>query len=299
MEMEINEPLRNSIVDHLSPIFGSRLDLKEYQPVSGGCINNGGYLRTNYGPFFLKFNSHAFKGMFETEASGLKLLENANALHTPTAYVSGVSEDGQHFLVTEWIGTGKPVADFWEELGRGLAQLHSQQNTHYGLDFDNYIGSLPQHNDFTNNWSKFFIDQRLEPQVELGLKQHTLDRSISNRIRGLYPFFEQWFPEEPPSLLHGDLWSGNLLVDENGKPAIIDPAVYYGHREMELAFTSLFGGFNERFQAAYQEAWPLVPNFEERIDLYNLYPLLVHVNLFGGPFVNQLNSVITKFTSAS
>ena len=291
--MAFSKAFRLSIEKALQAVFGNQLTYQSFEPLSGGgCINNAGFLRTNAGAFFVKFNQHAYPGMFEAEAKGLALLAEADALHVPEVYASGSSDDGQDFLILEWIGTGKPVSDFWEHLGHGLAMIHGQQQNQYGLDFDNYIGSLPQYNHWTDSWSTFFCNSRLEPQVQLGLSTGTLPLKLAERIRGLFSRIPEWLPAAPPSLLHGDLWSGNLLVDETGKPAIIDPAVYYGHHEMELAFTSLFGGFNQRFYEAYQTVMPVEPGLEERKDLYNLYPLLVHVNLFGGGFVRQVESIV-------
>ena len=296
--MKLEQELHKGITESLIPLFGNQFQIQEYQPVSGGCINNGGYLRTNCGAFFLKYNQRTYEGMFEAEAQGLKRLQAADALHVPTVYGTGECNSGHSFLVTEWIGTGKPVPDFWERLGHGLASLHKETDDAFGLDFDNYIGKLPQYNQQADKWSEFFINQRMEPQIQLGLSNGLLNDYLTRSIRALYPYLDQWFPAEPPSLLHGDLWSGNLLVDDEGEPAIIDPAVYYGHREMELAFTMLFGGFNERFYRSYNEVWPLARHFEERQDLYNIYPLLVHVNLFGGGFVHQLEATIKKLLAS-
>lgn len=297
--MRLEQDLHDGVTESLKPLFGNEFQIREYQPVSGGCINNGGYLRTSCGAFFIKYNSDAYAGMFEAEAQGLKQLQAADALHVPTFYATGKCDSGHTFLITEWIGSGKPAPDFWEQLGHGLASLHKETADSFGLDFDNYIGKLPQYNQRAAKWGEFFIHQRIEPQIQLGLSNGLLDDYLTSSIRALYPHFDQCFPEEPPSLLHGDLWSGNLLVDEAGHPAIIDPAIYYGNREMELAFTALFGGFNDNFYQAYQEAWPLVSNFEHRKDLYNLYPLLVHVNLFGGAFIRQLAETVKAFRAST
>lgn len=294
--MILSEPLKASITESLQPLFGADITIQEYKPVSGGCINNGGYLRTNRGPFFLKYNDNRYEEMFEAEARALQLLATTDALHIPAVYTTGASQDQQNFIILEWIGTAKPVNDFWEQLGRGLAFIHRQSRSNFGLDFDNYIGSLPQYNAPTKDWPTFFQKQRLEPQIQLGLKSGQLPSTVAESLRALYPKLAGWFPEAPPSLLHGDLWGGNLIVDDAGKPALIDPAVYYGHREIELAFTNMFGGFNQRFYDAYREAWPLADGFDDRIDLYNMYPLMVHVNLFGGPYLQALKRTIDHFS---
>lgn len=290
----LTNPLVRSIEEGLGPLFGNAFTVKDYQPVGGGCINQGGYLSTSYGAFFLKFNHSRYQGMFEVEARGLQLLAETGALHIPLVYCTGETDDQQHFIVMEWIGTSVPRSDFWERLGQGLSELHSRQSATYGLHFDNYIGSLPQYNTPYQDWSTFFQQQRLEPQLQLGLQSGRITRALAQEIRDLYPVLSEYFPSAPPSLLHGDLWGGNLIVDEAGAPALIDPAVYYGHPEMELAFTSLFGGFNDQFYGAYQAHSSMPNDFEQRKDLYNLYPLLVHVNLFGGSYLQQVKQVLRK-----
>jgi protein-ribulosamine 3-kinase len=269
--------------------------LAEFDFASGGCINSGGRLQTSNGIFFLKWNSaERYPGMFLTEAEGLKLLRSSTAIKIPEVVLTGSSE-GFQFLVLEFISQAKPSHAYWQKLGEQLAELHRKTSSHYGLSFDNYIGSLPQHNSKNRSWTTFFIEQRLAPQLELSVKSGKLETEIARKFERLYEKLPELIVEEKPSLLHGDLWSGNLIIDDKGGPCLIDPAIFYGNREAELAFTRLFGGFSPDFYASYQSNFPLEKGFESRIDLYNLYPLMVHLNLFGQGYQNQVVSILKNY----
>ncbi len=188
-----------------------------------------------------------------------------------------------------------PTKTYWETLGQSLAVLHSHTQPTFGLHFDNYIGSLPQTNTLTANGYDFFFEHRLLPQAGLALYKGLLSKKSYDALFRLRDRLPELFPNERPALLHGDLWSGNVLINEDNKPALIDPAVYYGFREAELAFTRLFAGFDDRFYDAYDEAFPLQNGFNERVAIYNLYPLLVHVNLFGSGYVSGVERVLKQF----
>jgi fructosamine-3-kinase len=219
--------------------------------------------------------------MFAAEARGLGWLAEAKALRVPA-----VLAQGPDFLVLEWIESGRRTPDFDERLGRGLAALHRAKPATFGLDHDNFIGRLAQANGPRATWSAFYRDQRLQPQLQLavdgGLASPTMRRGFDRLFEELD---ELVGPPEPPARLHGDLWGGNLMVDDRGLPCLIDPAVYGGHREIDLAMMRLFGGFTPKVFAAYHEANPLSPGHERRVPLYQLYFLMVHVNLFGGSYV--------------
>ena len=164
------------------------------------------------------------------------------------------------------------------------------------MDHSNYIGRLPQRNAFEETWVDFFIEHRLEVQLGLAIYNGHVDSFYADRFRSIYAVLPDEFPDERPCLLHGDLWSGNVMIGPKGEPVILDPAVFYGHREAELAFTRMFGGFDPYFYSAYNEATPLEVGFESRIDLYNLYPLLVHVNLFGTSYLSGVERTLKRFT---
>lgn len=271
------------------------ISIKHFSPAAGGCINNGGELITSAGSFFLKWNARArYPAMFQKEAAGLGLLANHSNLRIPKV-VKVIELNEIQALVLEFIKSSRPSAQYWRLLGERLAALHRHTSSFFGLDHHNYIGSLQQNNTPCTSWIEFFIKHRLEAQLALVFKNSLADYLLGKQFELLYRKLPDLLPLEPPALVHGDLWSGNVMVDEKGQPCLIDPAVYYGHREAELAFTHLFGGFDEMFYQAYDHAFPLQPGFEERVDIYNLYPLLVHVNLFGSGYLHQVKKIVMRF----
>lgn len=272
-----------------------QLALTAFEPVHGGCINNGGKITTSDGVFFIKWNSaDKFPGMFAAEARGLTLLRSSCDLAVPSAVITGLAGSYQ-FLVLEYVNEARRSANYWRTFGMGLAKLHSVSAEHFGLDHDNYIGSLPQSNNIHDSWITFFIEERLKAQLELAVREKRIDPATRKIFGNLFEKLHDLIPDENPALLHGDLWSGNLITSANGLPCLIDPAVYFGHREVDLAMTQLFGGFDSSFFQSYNEVYPVSPGFRERLGLYNLYPLLVHVNLFGGGYLNQALSIVKRF----
>jgi protein-ribulosamine 3-kinase len=266
--------------------------VRSFSPSGGGCINHGGKLATSAGAFFLKWNDRSqFPSMLETEARGLKLLATSQTLRIPEVILVGESGAFQ-LLLLEFIEASQKHADYWKQFGADLARLHQHSSEDFGLDHNNYIGSIAQGNQPCKNWIDFFVNYRLKTQLNLALKNKMVDADTLNKFEKLYTKLPELLPIEKSSLLHGDLWNGNLITDEKGLPALIDPAVYYGNREMDLAMTSLFGGFNSTFMDSYSQVFPLVPGFEKRRDIYNLYPLLVHSNLFGKSYATQVVSIL-------
>ncbi len=265
--------------------------------ISGGDINEARQLETAAGSFFLKMNSAAqAQQMFAAEAKGLNLLAQTHTLRIPQVIGFSQSEDeGSGFLLLEYIETGYRRPDFWQRLGEGLAALHRTCASYIGLDFDNFIGSLPQYNNIYHNWVEFYIQQRLTPQIALAASSNRLNSNDLQNFEILYKKLINIIPQEASALIHGDLWNGNFLTDENGAPVLIDPAVCYASREMDLAMSLLFGGFDESFYQAYRYAYPLLPGWEARMEIYQLYYLLVHVNLFGGGYVQSVRQILRKF----
>ncbi len=260
---------------------------KHYERVSGGDINDAYCLHENSKKYFLKTNSaSAFPSMFAKEAKGLQALSENCSLQIPKVIKHGTVGD-QQYLLLEWIERGIPGKDFWEDFGISLAQLHKKQQANFGFEEDNFIGSLHQSNKKHDAWSKFYAEERIIPLTnKLGF-----DKNLVEKFCGK---LDDLFPKETPSLLHGDLWSGNFMCTANGKASIYDPAVYYGHREMDIGMTKLFGGFDKRFYEAYDSEYPLEKGWEERIQLTQLYPLLVHAVLFGGGYVESTKQIIKK-----
>jgi len=290
----IPSEVKIEIERRLSEIAGDKISIERFTSVSGGCINYCFHLETSSGTFFLKYNdAAAYPKMFEAEAKGLRLLKEANALSVPAVHFYGEA-NGYSFLLLEWIDGDRQKKNFWENFGMSLAKLHEVKSDRYGLDHDNYIGSLSQSNTRHGDWKSFFIAERIQPQLKLAMEKGLIDIEMIKQFENFFDHFDEFIPEEPPSLLHGDLWNGNYLVSNSGKAALIDPAVYFGHREMDLAMTKLFDGFDNAFYDAYEESFPLQKGFQARIGIHNLYPLLVHVNLFGGGYVNQIKSVLNN-----
>jgi len=262
--------------------------------IGGGCINSTYQIKTDAGSYFLKWNRSSLLEMFETEKRGLNLLKQS-PIHVPEVIGVGTFDD-KSYLLTEWIAKGSPSKDFWTDFGRDLAIQHRLSADFFGLDHDNFIGNLTQQNSRNKSWSEFFISERLKPQLAIGVRNGLIDLKVQNDFDRLFEKLDHLIPREPPSLLHGDLWSGNFMINSAGQASIFDPAVYYGHRETELAFTQLFGGFDQQFYDAYPNEFPLEPGFEDRVDLHNLYPLLVHVNLFGSSYLSGILQTLKRFT---
>lgn len=262
--------------------------------LSGGSINDAYRVETMQACFFLKTNSAStFPQMFVAEKRGLELLSSSGFIVPKPLIVTQIMS--QQILILEWIEKGVPKAGFWDEFGRNLADMHSISNERFGLDHQNYIGSLPQHNSEHETWVDFYREERLIPQMKMAEQSGRLTLRMKSGFEHLFQKLETIFPTENPSLLHGDLWSGNLMVAANGSPSIYDPAVYFGHREMDLAMMALFGGFGEKWLHAYNETYPLENGWRERVPVGQLYPLMVHVNLFGGGYGNDVESILQRF----
>jgi fructosamine-3-kinase len=179
------------------------------------------------------------------------------------------------------------------DFGRSLARLHRHTTGYFGHELDNYMGSLPQSNKKHTSWNSFFVEERLKRQVSLA--NVYFSSSDFAAFERLYVRLDELLPVEPPALLHGDLWGGNYMVAPDGKACLIDPAVYYGHREVDIAMTTLFGGFDESFYTSYLEEYPLEKGWQKRLDIFKLYPLLIHLNLFGSVYLESILSIIRRF----
>lgn len=287
--------ITHSISKLLTKYFGENVDVLSHSHIGGGSINAALKVETNKGTFFVKHNSkHLYPAMFEKEARGLKLLRDTGAIEVPEAVTFGDIEEDS-FLVLHYIESGIKTRNFWDEFAKNLAALHRNTSEKFGLDHDNYIGSLKQLNYWENTWADFFREQRLEVQIKMARDSSLINKNIISAFERFYSRINEIFPDEPPSLIHGDLWSGNFMVGEKGEPIIIDPAVYYGHREMDLAMSQLFGGFSNDFYTSYNKYFALEKGWQKRMDYCNLYPLLVHVNLFGGSYVASVKSIISRF----
>ena len=264
--------------------------------IAGGDINRAYEVALADGRrLFVKTNDRSPRGMFAAEARGLGWLGEARALRIPKVVAVAAPEDPRQFLVLELVATGRPARDFDERLGRGLAALHGHGAPSFGLDHDNFIGWLPQANAPSPTWAEFYRGRRLEAQLRRAADEGRASPRMRQGFERLFRVLDELCgPAEPPARLHGDLWGGNLLCDDRGGPCLIDPAVYGGHREIDLAMMRLFGGFGPRVFDAYEEAWPLAGGHRERVPLYQLYPLMVHVNLFGGSYIGSVEAALER-----
>ncbi|GAB4406915.1 MAG: fructosamine kinase family protein [Bacteroidia bacterium] len=285
-----------SLPTDLSLYLHERLGLpvQQVRALGGGCIHHATRVETEVDTFFLKYNRPDQAHNFEAEAAGLTLLAAHTPLGVPRVLATGTT--GNHaFLLLQFVEQGPPARDYWEQLGRGLAVLHQHSAPAFGLDSDNYIGSLPQVNGWRSAWVDFFMECRVQPMQRLARARGLLSNDDERHLDRLRDRLAEWMPAEEPALIHGDLWGGNLLCDAQGAPVLIDPAVSYSHREMELAFMTLFDRQPPAFYQAYAEVWPLQPGYRERFDCYNLYPLLVHLNLFGSSYYAAVRDILHRY----
>jgi fructosamine-3-kinase len=246
-------------------------------------------------PLFVKHLDDAPDGFFTAEAEGLRFLAEPGAVAVPE--VEAVGDDaGRRFLALEWIEPGSRRPDTDEHLGRGLAALHTAGTDRFGSVHDPaYLGSVPVDAAPADTWTAWWTDQRLRPLVQLAHSSGRLDAAFVDRVEAVCERIESLAgPPEPPARVHGDLWAGNLLVDAEGRPWLIDPSAHGGHRETDLAMMRLFGGFSERCFAAYHEVAPLAPGWEQRVPLHQLVPVLVHVILFGGSYLSSLDHRLSQ-----
>ena len=279
--------LLRAVEEAVREATGREVRIAGARGVGGGCIHDARLLELEGGGrLFLKSNASAPDDLFPAEAEGLRALAGVDAIRVPGKPVAGRVGDAC-FLVMEAIPTGRPKAGFFEDFGRRFATLHrrsaERHGGRFGFPHDNYLGATPQPNGWSADWVELFRVRRLGHQLELARRRGRSDGELDRLGERLMGRLGDWLdlPAEPSCLLHGDLWSGNFLADAEGGPVLVDPAAYYGHREADLAMTELFGGFAPSFYDAYEEIWPLPPGSPERREIYKLYHLLNHLNLFG------------------
>jgi len=261
--------------------------------LSGGDINEVFFLRSSKGNFVVKLNKKdVYPKMLFKEGKGLELLRRGNVI-TPDV-IDQFDHDDLQLIVLKHIESEVPTKHFWRRFAEDLSKLHRKHNEYFGLDHNNYIGSLPQENKMLPAWEKFFVENRLMPLIKMGFDKGLLNKNHLAKFEDLFKFLKDMIPTEKPSLLHGDLWSGNLLCGTGQQPVFIDPAVYYGHREVDIAMTKMFGGFDPVFLSQYHEIYPLAKGWETRIEIHNLYPNLVHLNLFGKSYLGGIERVLNK-----
>ncbi len=286
--------MQKSLKAHIEYLLCIRI--LDIRPVFGGDISKAYILETETEHFFCKVNhgGNAHK-MFLAEKEGLEAIYDTRAIATPNVLLCEPLERGA-FLVMEYINPGRASQAEMAQLGHQLAALHQfSKSDFYGWKTDNFIGSLPQGNNPHTDWAPFYVQERLLPQIKTAIDNEQLDISDIPSETKLSVTCKNLFPKTKPALLHGDLWGGNYLISLDGKPYLIDPAIYYGHHEVDIAMTRLFGGFDSSFYHAYQEHFPKEPFEDERRDIYQLYYLLVHLNLFGRSYYGSVQSILKRY----
>jgi fructosamine-3-kinase len=297
---EIPEALLQVILHDLGQL-GDHSGIRRCMPVSGGCIHSAYRVDTSEKSYFLKWNADSQPGIFLTEKQGLDLIRETQTVRVPEVYSAAeTTGDQPAYILMDFIRTPAAGQQGFDQalLGAQLAALHRvSSGAAYGLDHDNYIGRIQQTNTWRDNWIDFFRENRLLPQIRLAEMDGLLPVSRRKRLADMVDRLEQWLAgvQRQPSLLHGDLWGGNVIAGQNREPVLLDPAVYYGDREIDLAFTEMFGGFDNRFYEAYREAWPLEPGYETRKQLYNLYHLINHLNHFGESYGPSIDNTLDLF----
>jgi protein-ribulosamine 3-kinase len=284
----LNQKIKTKIEEELKSSVLSSSSL------SGGCISNAYKIKMNNGrTYLLKINDNQGHDFFLKEANGLIELKKANAIRIPEVILTE-----RNFILLEFINASDKSKNFFKDFGVRFSEMHKYKSENFGFFENNYIGANPQLNlpseDETTNWTKFYFNKRILYQYKLAEKKGYSTEELKKGISKLEDKIEEIFlgSEEPPSLLHGDLWSGNYMSDENGNACLIDPAVYYGHREADLGMTKLFGGFNSDFYNSYNENFPLPNGYNYRENIYKLYHVLNHLNLFGRTYYSQAVSLI-------
>jgi len=282
----------DQIAKEISRWTGQPFEMGDRTSVGGGCINQGYCLRGGDAAYFIKLNSAAQLEMFQAEALALRQMAATNTIRVPQPLGVGVA-GASSYIVMEWLEFGRGTSPSWEKMGRDLAALHQAPGPdRFGWDRNNTIGSTPQVNDWTDNWADFFAEQRIGFQLRLAKRRGGNFPDTGKVIAKVRDILNHWQPS--PSLLHGDLWSGNAACTVTGEPVILDPATYWGDRETDIAMTELFGGFPAHFYSGYEAVWPLDPGYRRRKPLYNLYHILNHFNLFGGGYGSQAARMIEQ-----
>lgn len=292
------QSLYQHICEVLSLQLNEKVDSFMVTAIGGGSINQT-YRITLPGQqqFFCKVNNaQRFPQLFLKEKTGLERLGKTGTIKVPKVVAYSVFDNNQ-ILVLEWIESGTKDEMFFRRFGEQLAALHQCNGKSFGLDHDNYMGSVPQTNSFTNDWISFFLQQRLQPMVDKCVAKNLLTPTDAALFEKVYTRLPQVFDsKQQPALLHGDLWSGNYMCAKNGEPLLIDPAVYYGHPAVDLGMTTLFGGFDAPFYDSYHYHLPLPHNYKEQWEVCNLYPLLIHLYLFGSGYLSSIQQTLKAFS---
>lgn len=284
-----------SFIQSALQAYGDVSPIQQMEPVTGGSINETFYVRTNEREYFSKYNPNVEHSFFKAEVEGLKLLKG-NGVRVPEPLFNFNGGKGENVLLLEWLSPSKSTESSEKKLGSLIAEMHLNYSEKSGLEYSNYIGELPQSNDQRDSWIEFYRDQRLGYIQGVAHEKGLLSKEREHLLTNLRDKLGEILNHDPSnSLLHGDLWGGNWLVSKSGTPFLIDPAVYYGDREVDIAFTYLFGGFSKDFYNKYQEQFPLEKEFEERMPVYQLFYLLVHLVFFGESYGSAVDQILKHY----
>lgn len=280
------------IAREISQATETSFEIENTHSVGGGCINQAYKVSGNGSSYFVKFNQASQVEMFAAEALGLQEMYDTHTITVPEPICWGVV-DNSSYIVLQWLDLGGSGGQAWYEMGCQLAAMHRTGiKDSFGWDRNNTIGSTPQINTQMDNWADFFAEQRIGYQLSLAKRK---GGNFPNRDRVVETVRQLLADRQPePSLVHGDLWSGNAAITKTGEPVIIDPAAYYGDREVDIAMSELFGSFPGNFYRGYNETWQLDSGYQKRKDIYNLYHILNHFNLFGGGYGSQASRIIGR-----
>jgi len=292
----ISSELHNAILSRLSQARPTPDKNLKCSPVGGGSINQAFSLSFSEHRLFCKINSASkFPRLFEKEKNGLGFIQQKQLIRT--AEIIDCFETSDHqVLILDWIEEGERTERFWKKFGGQLAKLHAVTHAEFGFTEDNYMGSVPQANQWSASWVDFFVSRRLQPLVMKCSATGLLSNELVKTFEKLYEVLPTVFDmNQKPALLHGDLWSGNFMCNRNSEPVLIDPAVYFGVPAVDLGMTTLFGGFRKEFYEAYNYYTPFPSNYEEQWQICNLYPLLIHLLLFGRSYLHQIEMTVNQF----
>lgn len=276
--------------------MGDQSIIRSIKHVSGGQINDAFKVVTDQGRYFIKTNPDAPANFFTFEANGLKAIAKTNTISVPEVYAhQEKTEDDGSMLILQWV-SGEVTKLTAEKLGEQLAALHQNVEGYYGLAEDGFIGTLKQHNQQTESWVEYFQKNRLQTQLNYGIKNNVISGNRRKKLENLIKNVADYIPDQPDrSLLHGDLWRGNWLAGENGQPYLVDPAILVGDRSFELAYTELFDGFPATFYDAYRTTWPLSADYPDTKPIYQLFYLLVHLNIFGEAYGSSVDAILERY----
>ncbi|ALX49222.1 fructosamine kinase family protein [Lentibacillus amyloliquefaciens] len=284
----------NELIEKALHQAGDHSNVKSVKRAAGGSINKSYFVETDNRKYFIKYHPDAPDRFFELEAKGLALIRETNSIAVPEVYTYS-DESNNACLVMEWV-EGAASADTDWKLGERIAAMHQTFGEKHGFEDDTFIGTLPQTNGLFSSWLDYYRDRRLLFQLQLGIDRGRVTGKRRDRMETLLDNLDKWIPgDADPSYLHGDLWGGNWLSGPGGEPYVIDPSFLYGDRHFELAFTEVFGGYSSDFYRAYQEHFPLSPDYEDIKPLYQLYYLLVHLNMFGEAYGRSVDTILKRY----